>query len=96
MSEIYVYGTYRVRPGFEARVHASLSEHEARTRAEPGCLHAAVSADLEDPSRLYTMQRWADQAALEAHRALPHVVSLSGGASEVLAEPFVLTVLVPG
>jgi quinol monooxygenase YgiN len=91
-----VYGTYSVRPEFVERVRASLVEHEARTRDEPGCLLAAVSVDLEDPNRLYSMQRWADQASLDVPRALPHVVSLSAGAGELMAEPFVLTVLVPG
>ena len=94
MADLYVFGTYRVRPGFEERVCASLAEHERRTRDEPGCLHASVSRDLGDPQRLSTMQRWADQASLDAHRALPHVVALSAGAGESLAEPFALVTLV--
>ena len=92
---MYIYGTYHVRPGFEERIHASLVEHEARTRDEPGCLHAAVSQDLEDPLVLYSVQRWATEADLLAHRALPHVQAMDGSASEVLDRPFVLTVLRP-
>ena len=95
MSEIYVYGSYRVRPEFLEAVHASLVEHEDRTAEEPGCLHAAVSQDLADPLALYSMQRWADQASLDAHRALPSVQALSASATERLDGPFTLTTLVP-
>lgn len=95
MSEVWVHGTYHVRPGMEDRVRASLRAHEERTRAEPGCLHAAVSQDLEESRTLYTIQRWADLEALEVHRALPHVATLSGGASETLQDAFVLVELRP-
>jgi quinol monooxygenase YgiN len=94
MADIYVFGTYTVREGFEERVYASLSEHEQRTRTEAGCLHASVSRDLDDPRALFTMQRWADQEALDVHRALPHVVALSEGAGESLDGPFTLVTLV--
>jgi len=94
-TDVYIYGTYHVRDGFEERVHASLTAHEARTRDEPGCLHAAISQDLEDPRTLYSMQRWESEEALLAHRALPHVQAMDGGASEVLDRPFTLTVLRP-
>jgi quinol monooxygenase YgiN len=94
-TEVYILGEYFVRPGFEERVRASLVEHEARTRAEPGCLDATVHQDLDDPRRLFSLQRWASEEALEAHRALPHVRAMDGRASEVLARPFTLTVLRP-
>lgn len=90
-----MFGTYRVRPEFREAVHASLVEHEDRTAAEPGCLHAAVSQDLADPLALYTMQRWTDQASLDAHRALPSVQALSASAGDRLDGPFTLTTLVP-
>lgn len=95
MSEVWIVGTYRVFPETRADVHRSLTEHEARTLDEPGCLHASVSEDLSDPLALYSIQRWVDQAALDTHRALPHVVSLSEGASARLDGPFTLTVLTP-
>jgi quinol monooxygenase YgiN len=94
-SEVWIVGTYRVFPETRDAVRASLSEHEARTRTEPGCLHASVSEDAEDELALYSIQRWTDQAALDTHRALPHVRSLSAGASERLDGPFTLTVMTP-
>jgi quinol monooxygenase YgiN len=94
-TEVYILGEYHVRPGFEERVRASLIEHEARTRDEPGCLDATVHQDLSDPLRLFSLQRWASAEALATHRALPHVQAMDAGASEVLARPFTLTVLEP-
>jgi quinol monooxygenase YgiN len=92
---VYIFGTYDVREDAGDRARSSLKEHEARTRAEPGCLMAAVMEDLEDPLVLYSMQRWESEAALQAHRDLPHVRALDGSASVILARPFVLEILRP-
>jgi quinol monooxygenase YgiN len=39
------------------------------SRAEPGCLDYVFSADPLDPERVVLFERWADQAALDAHLA---------------------------
>jgi quinol monooxygenase YgiN len=39
------------------------------SRAEPGCLDYVFSADPLDPERVVLVERWADQAALDAHLA---------------------------
>src|SRR3954447_4640609 len=39
------------------------------SRAEPGCLDYVFAADPLDPERVVLFERWADQAALDAHVA---------------------------
>jgi quinol monooxygenase YgiN len=43
------------------------------TRAEPGCLDYAFAEDVTDPGLLHLREIWQDQAALDAHRATPHM-----------------------
>jgi quinol monooxygenase YgiN len=92
-TEVYILGEYHVREGFEERVRASLVAHEAATRSEDGCLDASVQQDLENPRRLWSLQRWASAEALQAHRDLPHVRAMDSRASDVLERPFTLMVL---
>ncbi|MEO1085939.1 MAG: putative quinol monooxygenase [Acidobacteriota bacterium] len=54
---------------FEDLLAISL-EHVKRSRTEPGCLEHGVHCDAEDPLRLVFLEKWADEASLEAHFAL--------------------------
>ncbi|MDO9407813.1 putative quinol monooxygenase [Patulibacter sp.] len=90
MTDVWIVGEYHVRPEHLDRVRTRLEDHERRTREEPGCLLAAASQDLDDPLVLRSIQRWEDEAALDVHRALPHVREMDGGAGERLSQPFEL------
>ena len=41
-------------------------------RDEPGCLRFNVLQDEQDPNVYYFFEVYKDQAALEAHRTMPH------------------------
>ena len=41
-------------------------------RDEPGCLRFNVLQDEKDPNVYYFFELYKDQAALEAHRTMPH------------------------
>ena len=41
-------------------------------RDEPGCLRFNVLQDAKDPNVYYFLEVYKDQAALEAHRTMPH------------------------
>ena len=41
-------------------------------RDEPGCLRFNVLQDEKDPNVYYLFEVYKDQAALEAHRTMPH------------------------
>ncbi len=52
-----------------------------------GCLRFDVYQDHEDQNRFYFHEVYRDQAALDAHRTMPHFQRWSQASQEVLAEP---------
>ncbi len=50
----------------------------ATKAAEPGCLEYAFAQDLAEPGLLRVIERWADEAALTAHFATPHMAAFNG------------------
>lgn len=47
------------------------------TRAEPGCILYTFNFDILAPGVLRIVEVWADQAALDAHFATPHMAEFS-------------------
>jgi quinol monooxygenase YgiN len=45
----------------------------AATRAEDGCEHYVFSGDFVDPGRIYVVEQWASQEAIDAHMATSHL-----------------------
>lgn len=72
--ELTVFGRFRAREGCEAQVAAAIAEVAPPTRAEPGCLGIEAYGDSRDPRLFFIHSRWPDEAAFEAHAALPHTV----------------------
>jgi quinol monooxygenase YgiN len=71
-----VVATLKVKPGMEAQFEAVAKELAAKVNAnEPGCklyvLHRAETAGT-----YVFMERYVDQAAVEAHRAAEHFKTL--------------------
>jgi quinol monooxygenase YgiN len=65
-----------VKPGMEQAFEAVARELVAKVRAnEPGCLLYALHTS-ETPNVYVFMERYADQAAVEAHRATEHFRAL--------------------
>jgi len=73
---IGVVATIKVKPGMEKEFEAVAKELVAKVRAhEPGCsLYALHHA--ETPHTYVFMERYADQAAVEAHRGTEHFKTL--------------------
>ena len=58
-----------------------LRQLEPLSRAEPGCLQYDAHVAPDDPGTFFIFERYADQAALDAHAASPHFQELVlGGA----------------
>jgi autoinducer 2-degrading protein len=57
---------------------------------EPGCLRFNVLQDLGDENTYYFFEVYKDQAALDAHRAMPHY-QVWAGAAEALEGPAQIT-----
>ena len=66
---LIVAGHFEVDPADQAAFVAGRVEAMKTTRAENGCLEYAMTADPVDPSRVLLFERWADQAAFDAHMA---------------------------
>ncbi len=50
-----------------------IAELVKATRAEDGCIDYAMSEDLGDRGLIRFVERWRDQAALDAHMKSPHM-----------------------
>ena len=87
---IVVLATLTGRPDKRDEIAAALVEAAAATREEDGCLSYAFARDLDDEDRYLAVERWRDQAALDAHFGTPHMAALLGRADELLAAPPVI------
>ena len=70
---------------------AATAMMHATKAAEPGCLEYAFALDLAEPGLLRVIERWADEAALTAHRVRAETVDdqeLIRAASHGLAARF--------
>lgn len=63
---------------------AALSKAAAASRNDPGCISYSFTVDLENPDRYVSVERWEDQASLDAHFTTPHVAELFTLAPELL------------
>jgi quinol monooxygenase YgiN len=76
---LIVAGHFDVDPADQAAFVAGRVDQMKATRSEPGCLEYAMSADPADPARVLLFERWADQAAFDAHMAAVAAAPRSGG-----------------
>jgi quinol monooxygenase YgiN len=84
---IVVVGKVTVRPDAVDRALEVSLEHVRRSRTEPGCLLHSVHRDVEDPNTLVFLEQWEDDAALQAHFAVPESLAFVTALSEVAAKP---------
>lgn len=75
---ILVTGTIDIDPAKRDDAIAAAKVVMEATRAEDGCELYAFSADFDDPGRFYVSERWASQAAMDAHMATPHLAEFMG------------------
>ena len=63
-------------PGREKDLEQALTALLAPTRSEPGCLAYRLHLDPQNASKFMFYEKFADQAALDAHLASPHFQNL--------------------
>jgi autoinducer 2-degrading protein len=68
--------TWAARDGEVDAIAGILRRMTALSRAEPGCLQYDVYRVPEDANRFFLVERYDDEAALEAHGASPHFQKL--------------------
>lgn len=69
---LVVVAHWQVRPGALDEVLAHAAELRGHTLAEPGCLGYEVHRAVAAPDTLLLVERYRDEAALEAHRQSLH------------------------
>ena len=62
--------TSKVKPGMAADYARAFAPIEKETQSEPGCLQYELFQSMSNPDTLVLMERWTDQAALDAHFAI--------------------------
>jgi quinol monooxygenase YgiN len=72
---VIVAGTFRVPPEKFAGIKPHLDAVIAQTRQEVGCLAYSYAVDVEDPGLIRVFEQWRDQAALDAHFNMPHMLA---------------------
>jgi len=68
-------------------MHRISLEHVHRSRGEPGCIEHGVYVDAENPLKLHFFERWADEAALRAHFAVPESRAFAKRLRALAADP---------
>lgn len=95
MSELHAVATIPASPGSEDAIRTVLATLADATLAEDGCLSYDLYESAAAPGTFVTMERWTDQAALEAHLAAPHVAAAFAAAEGHLAGEVAVHPLVP-
>jgi len=70
---LLIIGTFRLAPERFSEARPVMERMITASRAEPGCLHYAYSADLLEPGLMRVMEVWRDQPSLDAHFASAHI-----------------------
>ena len=84
---IIITGTIVASPETVDELRAISLEHVRRSRLEPGCLSHDVHVDAENPLRFFFFETWADQAAVNAHFAVPESRGFVKAVNRLAAEP---------
>lgn len=75
---IGVVAVMTAKPGAKQDLISAMREITTEIeRTEPGCTHFSVYEHPEQPDQVWVMERYADDAALTAHRAAPHMTTIA-------------------
>lgn len=87
MRDIFVFVTLQAASGHEEALATAIRQVIAPTREEPGCFFAEGFRSCHDLTLFYIHSRWVDDAALDAHQALPHTVRFLESTKALLGRP---------
>ena len=73
---IGIVATLKVKAGKESEFEGVFTELQGHVaKSEPGCLLYEVFKSRSQPSTYIVMEKYKDQAALDAHRTTPHMAA---------------------
>ncbi len=73
---ICIAATYVVKAGNEEKVIELVRKMVEHTRQEPGNLMYMAHRSISEPRRIFLYEQYADQTAVDAHRAAPYFQEL--------------------
>ena len=73
MSRLMIVVEFQVKPEHTASFVAMMKDHARLSRGEDGCQQFDVIQAEEDPNRVFFIEAWRDQAALEVHSKVPRM-----------------------
>lgn len=79
---LIVTGTFEVAPDRVEAAQTAMMAMMQATRAEAGCLTYEFCQGIGAPYRFRVYEEWADAAALDAHRATPHMATYRAAMAE--------------
>jgi len=80
---IIVIARFRPRPDRREKLVTLLTDVQAASRADDGCLNYGYYSEVVDGLSFIAVEEWRDQAALEAHLRTPHVARLVAALPEL-------------
>jgi len=79
-----VIATLIAKPGQQDTLEQLLRGLLEPTRAEAGCQQYDLHQDLQHPETFYMLERWNDDAALDAHDQSAHIQNFRTQAADVI------------
>jgi len=73
MSRLMIIVEFEVKPEHRNGFVELMTDHARLSRAEDGCQQFDVLLPQHDPSRVFLVEAWRDQAALDVHAKLPRM-----------------------
>ncbi|HVC52365.1 MAG TPA: putative quinol monooxygenase [Stellaceae bacterium] len=73
MSRIMIVVEFEVKPEHTGAFVALMKSHAVLSRAEDGCQQFDVIQAQDDPNRVFFVEAWRDQAALDVHSKVPRM-----------------------
>lgn len=81
---LIIQGAIRLSPADADKLEpAAIEMVQATVSQEPGCIVYAFARDLSDPGLFHIIERWQDQAALDAHFATAHMAKFQAAMAQV-------------
>jgi (4S)-4-hydroxy-5-phosphonooxypentane-2,3-dione isomerase len=71
MSAVMIVVEFEVKPQHRAPFIDLMRAHARRSRGDDGCLQFDVMLPREDDAHVFLVEKWRDQAALDAHARGP-------------------------
>lgn len=95
MSQVQVVATIPCKPDKRGEALDVLGTLVDASRAEEGCLSYDLFESAAAPNVFVMVETFADQAALDSHRASPHMAAALAAAPELAAGEIAIHPLVP-